>query len=321
MRFRLLTLPLLMALGFVSQAQPDPVPPPPPVAAPAPDFAKYLTFASTNDVIVVGALQEVTLPDVPKEVGAARGAATARVQFLVQKVLKGPGKLGLMEMRVPLTLAYSMEVVGNPPRAKHTIKGWTPSLKKDDRYVVGMQNGPGGLGLQAYGQSLQPTDAADGIAAVLAKMPLEVVVTLGRKTLAFGEDLKVAVTVKNTSGVPQTVTGAGLSGVYLSTKVGPYAELRSQTTVPAFWDRATGKATPLVVKPGETATLTMTAQLGKPAAWQMLGPSTLLLTPMIIRPAVSVHVPGADGKPASAQVAGPWQVLQVGYTMPELPAQ
>ncbi|MEI7832454.1 MAG: hypothetical protein WCJ56_04575 [bacterium] len=321
MSFRLLTLTLFIGLAFASQAQPVPVPAPPPVPAPAPNFAKYLTFASTNDVIVVGALQEVTLPDVPKEVGAARAAATARVQLLVQKVLKGPGKLGLMELRVPLGLAYSTDIVGNPPKAKYTIKGWTPSLKKDDQYVVGLQNGPGGLGLPAYGQSLQPADAADGIAAVLAKMPLTVVTALALKALTFGENLKVTVTVKNTSGMPQTVTGAWLSGMYLSTKVGPYAELRSQTTVPAFWDLTNGKATPLVVKPDETATVTMTAQLGKPAAWQMLGPSTLLLTPMIIRPVLSLQVPGADGNPGTAQVAGQWQVLQVGYTMPELPAQ
>lgn len=301
MRTFLVAFAALLALAVLAQ-RPDPA---------LQQLGQDYSFVSTNDLILVGTLGDITVPEAPKDRTTIR-QTTAPATVTVEKVLKGKAGATEMKLDIPLRLDYTMAMENNKP--VYTINGWLPKLAKGDKVLLGFQRTQAGLILQPYGMGAQAADRAPALEKALAALPLKASLPAVIAPIAFGEKTKLSVDITNTSDKAIDLTSVGVSGFYLSKALDPQMAIQTPESNVKV-DPTTRKG--VTIKPGETFTAELTVNAFAPPAWKLFDPATMVQTPVALRATVQFQLVGADPKaPVWSNISSPWQIVMAGHPVP-----
>jgi hypothetical protein len=286
---------------------------------PSTDITQYYSAIGTSDLIVLGAIKDSKIPELPTAI-PKNSTAIGVFSFQVEKVLKGNADTTTFSFSCPLKLFVSNE--GTEASPKYVIRGWSPDISKDQRVILFLQRSQGGYSLtyksylETYSKSFVPDTAEEQVGAAIKQLPAAISLTMPADVIPFGTKATGKVIVKNTGDKSIQLTGLNYEGFYLSAKLDRTLAINTIEQNPTLQD-ADGKPKPLTLKPGEQVSFTLGLSTGQPQSWALFDSDSGLLTPIALRAICSLSIIGDDGKTGPGILASsPWQMAITGFAPP-----
>jgi hypothetical protein len=247
-------------------------------------------LVATSDLVIVGTVQaDVVLPDV-------QSWSAGKATITVNRLLRGaPVETVTVRHAVPPSRENGMIIMDHG--------GFT--LTPGQQQVFFLTRGRDGYTITGGFQGMRKPEEAARFSTMLTAPAVTVAYAATVRPIFFDQPYEIKLSVKNATDTAVNVYPPRLIGFYYSTLLDPFLVINPP---------AADNQTAVLVKPGESATLTQKFTCAPTGNWKNFPPESFMLTPATIRAHVFVQTTATP--PVGYPITTPWQNIIIGYFPP-----